>query len=85
MADLEAAQDRIAAENPFAATVIAERVWNSAQRLGQFPKMGRVGFDEATREWPVTRTPYLIVYRISGEIVEILRVWHTSQDWRPMA
>lgn len=47
--------------------------------------MGRVGFDEATREWPVTRAPYLIVYRISGELVEILRVWHTSQDWRPLA
>ena len=85
MADFEAAHNQIAAENPFAATVIAERVWNAAQRLGQFPKMGRVGFDEATREWPVTRAPYLIVYRVSGGQVEILRVWHTSQDWRPLA
>ncbi len=33
-----------------------------------------------TREWVVSQTPYLLVYRVRNDEVEILRVWHTKRD-----
>jgi toxin ParE1/3/4 len=44
--------------------------------------MGRVGHVEGTREWVVSDTPYLIVYRVKNEAVEILRVWHGRRNWQ---
>ena len=29
----------------------------------------------------ITSLPHIVVYRLSNEAVEILRVFHTSQDW----
>jgi plasmid stabilization system protein ParE len=34
-----------------------------------------------TREWVVSRTPYVLVYRTTADAVEILHVWHAAQDW----
>ena len=34
-----------------------------------------------TREWVVVRTPYVIVYQVTGGVLEILHVWHGRQDW----
>ncbi len=33
-----------------------------------------------TRELIVTNLPYIVLYRVSGDAVEILRVFHTAQD-----
>ncbi|MGQ0801230.1 MAG: hypothetical protein ACT4NL_14125 [Pseudomarimonas sp.] len=30
--------------------------------------------DLATREWRVQQTPYLVVYRLRGDTVEIIRI-----------
>ncbi len=32
-------------------------------------------------ELVITNLPFVVVYRLSDEAVEILRVFHTSQDW----
>jgi hypothetical protein len=29
----------------------------------------------------VTRTPFLVVYRVSEDVVEILSLFHTSKQW----
>ncbi len=44
--------------------------------------MGRPGHVADTREWIVRRTPYLIVYRVRAETLEILRLWHAKRDWQ---
>ena len=49
-------------------------------KLVQFPYIGRPGDDLKTREWRVQRTPYLLVYRLSGDVIEIIRVWHDKRD-----
>jgi toxin ParE1/3/4 len=50
------------------------------EQLAIFPHLGRPGDVKGTRELVVL--PYVIVYRHTGEIVEILSIWHGAQDWR---
>jgi plasmid stabilization system protein ParE len=79
--DVDEAQAYIAQENPFIAQTVAERIWQASRRLSETPRMGRPGIEPDTRHWVVKRTPYLIVYRVTDEAVEILRVWHGRRDW----
>ncbi|MFH7321504.1 type II toxin-antitoxin system RelE/ParE family toxin [Desulfurivibrio sp. D14AmB] len=78
--DFEQAHDYIAQENPEVARKVAQRVLDAADNLLKFPMIGRVGEDEETREWLVRSTPYLLVYAVRDDAIEILRVWHMSQD-----
>lgn len=78
---LEHAQDYYHALNPMAATLMAMRIVEAAQRLCEQPGMGRPGRVSGTREWVVAKTPYLLVYRARDESLEVLHVWHESQDW----
>jgi toxin ParE1/3/4 len=40
---------------------------------------GRAGRVDGTREWVLTGTPYIAVYRLKGGFIEVLRVLHGSQ------
>ena len=79
--DFDEAQAYIAQENAFAAQAVADRIWQASLRLLESPHIGRLGVEPDTRHWVVQRTPYLIVYRVNGELLEILRVWHGRRDW----
>jgi plasmid stabilization system protein ParE len=70
----------IAESNP-AARRVRHRIHVAVSNLGLFPDSGRPGEIAGTRELPVPGLPYLIVYRVAGERVEILRVFHTSTNW----
>lgn len=70
----------IAANNPTAAARVRRTIRGSVLRLLDFPESGRMGQVPGTREIVVAGLPYLVVYRVSGEAVEILRVFHTSQE-----
>jgi plasmid stabilization system protein ParE len=48
--------------------------------LQDFPLSGRAGHVPGTRELVVPGLPYIIIYRTTKTAVEILRVFHTSQD-----
>ena len=48
-------------------------------KLAQFPSMGREGRVTNTREWAVPNWSYLIPYRIRGDRLQILGVFHTRQ------
>ncbi len=82
LADLIEAQIYIAQENPQAAEKIAQRVWEASHHLVDNPEIGRSGHVDGTRELVVGQTPYLIVYRVRNNQVEILRVWHARQNWQ---
>jgi toxin ParE1/3/4 len=40
---------------------------------------GRVGRVDGTREWVLAGTPYITVYRLKVDFIEVLRVLHGSQ------
>jgi len=71
----------IAAENPTAAVRVRRKIRTSVLRLLDFPDSGRVGQVPGTRELIVVELPYIVLYRVSGDVVEILRVFHTSMDF----
>jgi len=48
--------------------------------LKKFPGMGRPGQEPGTRELKHTKLPHIIVYRIVGDVIEVLRIWHPAQN-----
>jgi len=69
----------IAAEDPVAARAVVERVLNAVETLADHPAIGRPGRVPGTRELAVPKTRYIVPYRVRGETVEVLRVFHTSR------
>jgi toxin ParE1/3/4 len=82
LTDLIEAQNYIARDNPAAAQAVAQRLWDAARQIADNPNIGRPGHNPGTREWVVMRTPYLIVYRLRNETIEILRLWHGRRNWQ---
>jgi len=76
----EAAVNHIRQDSPEAARRTAHTTIDRIEQLATFPGMGRPGEVKGTRELVVS--PYVIVYRYTDEIVEILYIWHGAQDWR---
>ena len=79
--DLAAARAYIARDNPPAADRQVERVLAAVAGLLQFPEIGRPGRRAGTRELVVSRTPYLVAYRLRADAIEVLRVMHGRQRW----
>ena len=77
---LETTVKHIQQDNPTAAQNVAQEVIDSIEQLAVFPGLGRPGEMKGTRE--LVSPPYVVVYRSTEEIVEILRIWHGAQDWR---
>jgi addiction module RelE/StbE family toxin len=60
---------------------IALSIYERVNALVTFPELGRIGRRSGTRELVFTGLPYLAVYRIRGDVVEVLRILHGAQDW----
>ena len=72
---------RIQQDSPDAAAKIAKTLYDGCGRLGNFPRCGRKGRIEGTRELVFPGLPYVVVYRIEDQNLEILRIYHGAQDW----
>lgn len=81
LAQLDRVHEYISSTNPKAAKHVFHCIRSTVKNLARFPESGRVGHVPGTRELPVTGLPYLVVYRVAGDRVEILRVVHTSMGW----
>ncbi len=79
--DLIEIGEYLRSDNPDAAARIMRRIQSASRALGQFPHAGRKRRVEGTRELVVTGTPYLVPYRVTGQAVEILRVFHGAMRW----
>ena len=69
----------IAADDPNAARLVVRRVFEAVEQLTEHPGAGRPGRVPGTRELVVRNTRYILPYRVRGDTVEILRVFHTSR------
>ena len=78
--DRERIMNTIARDNPAAAIALDEEFESKAEQLPQHPKLYKPGRVKGTREM-VVRPNYVIVYRIQGRAISILRVIHAAQRW----
>jgi toxin ParE1/3/4 len=60
---------------------VALSIYERISALEKFPERGRLGRKSGTRELVFTGLPYLAIYRLQGEQVEILRILHGAQNW----
>ncbi len=80
-ADLRAVYAYYEKRNPAIADRVAGTILKAASSLLTFPLIGRVGDVAGTRERPVLRYPYRIVYAPEDETVVVVRVVRGAQDW----
>ena len=69
----------ITSDDSAAAHLVVERVLEAVAQLAEQPGLGRPGRVHGTRELVVSKTRYIVPYRVRGDTVEILRVFHTSR------
>ena len=81
--DRERIVNYVAEHNPIAAFELDEEIEAKVEQLIQRPELYRVGRKRGTREM-VVRPNYLVIYRLRGEVAEILRVKHAAEQW-PLA
>lgn len=81
IADLLALREYIALNNPSAAARVAARIRRSVDRLATYPKFGKAGRVEGTRELVSAKFPYTIVYEEDQGECMVLRVLHQAMQW----
>jgi addiction module RelE/StbE family toxin len=79
-ADLLEIVGYIAADNPTAAQTLKNSIEEKVAVLAEHPKLYRPGRIKGTREL-VAHPNYIVLYRIVGKVVEILRVKHAAKSW----
>lgn len=70
-------------DNPQVAQRVARTIYESASSLTHFPRKGRAGRVEGTRELVLPSLPFIVVYRIVQDAVEIVNVIHGAQRYPP--
>jgi toxin ParE1/3/4 len=80
-ADFAAIVEYIRKQNPSAAERVANKIYDGVASVASFPRKGRPGRTKGTRELVFSPLPYIAVYRVKDEVVEIARVLHGSQRW----
>ena len=79
--DRDAQLDYIAQDNPQAAVAQGDRIDEQVDTLLRHPQMGRPGRKQGTRELVISRTPFIVVYRLKSKRIELLRLLHGAQQW----
>ncbi len=79
--DLESTFEFISLDNPNAAKQTIAQILEGLEQLKKFPESGRTGRRSGTRELVISNLPYIIVYRVKENTLEILTTLHTSRKW----
>ncbi len=80
-ADLTHIVQRIREDNPSAAQRVAREIYGAVAGLRKFPYRGRIGLAPGTRELVFAPWPYIAVYEVVENQVQVLRIRHAAQDW----
>jgi addiction module RelE/StbE family toxin len=80
--DLEGIKDYLDKHYPHFSEPTVRTIYQRIRSLKTAPHRGRPGHRSGTRELPLSPLPYVVVYSVKPEAVEILHIYHGSQDWR---
>lgn len=81
LGNIESIADYIVQYNREAALDTVSTIFEAVDRLQKYPSGGRAGRLVGTRELVVTGTPYVVPYRVRGNVIEIIRVFHGARRW----
>lgn len=80
--DLMSLRAYIAEQSPAGARRVVLRILHNVEHLlPDNPHIGRPGRVPGTRELVIAQTPYIVPYRVLGEAIQILRVYHGARRW----
>nr|VFJ63823.1 MAG: addiction module toxin, RelE/StbE family [Candidatus Kentron sp. FM]VFJ64540.1 MAG: addiction module toxin, RelE/StbE family [Candidatus Kentron sp. FM]VFK15147.1 MAG: addiction module toxin, RelE/StbE family [Candidatus Kentron sp. FM] len=79
--DIDAVHDYIARDNPIAAQGVLDKIEAMIDHLPRNPALGRAGRVMRTRELVVPSVPYIVVYSLEEEFIDILAIIHTARRW----
>ena len=80
--DLQRICERIEIDNPETARRVARTIYEGCERLKEFPRVGRTSRRiSGWRELVFSPLPYIVVYLVTEEAIEITRIFHGAQDW----
>jgi len=80
--DFDAAIAYLETRSPAAADRVAERIFRVVGLLETFPRIAPRSRHRGLRQLVVRRTPYLVIYRVRRDRVEIRAVVHVRQRRR---
>ena len=78
---LESIQDYNAKDNRRAAWEVAQKIRQTVILLKEHPKLGREGRVRGTYELVIPALPYIVPYRVKGNEIQILTVFHAARKW----
>lgn len=79
--DLERITDYLFENSPQHAPELVRSIYEAPFALLTFPHRGRPGREATTRELALFPLPYIVVYRIVGDVILIVRMLHGAQKW----
>ncbi|AIT07473.1 hypothetical protein MC45_15095 [Sphingomonas taxi] len=80
-ADLARADDYYRTIDPRHAYRIGQAAIAAARFLADYPYAGSV-LGGPSRKWRIKHTDYLLIYRVTDDGVEIVRMRHAHENWR---
>ena len=78
--DLQRISDYLKEHHPNYRQATIRKVYAATKSLKEWPHCGRLGREEGTRELMFPPLPYLAVYRVKEQDIEVLRIYHGAQE-----
>lgn len=79
-ADLEHISSYLKDHHPRYRAPTMRKLYEAIRSLKQSPHRGRVGREEGTRELLFPPLPYVALYRVKRQSIEVLRIYHAAQN-----
>ena len=79
-ADLQSISDYLKDNHPRYRGPTMRKLYGTIRELKQWPGRGRPGREEGTREIFFAPMPYVAVYRVREQNIEVMRIYHAAQD-----
>lgn len=79
-ADMQNISDYLKVHHPHYRQPTMWKLYERIRALKEAPFIGRPGRENGTREILFPPMPYVAVYRVRENSIEVIRVFHTAQD-----
>ena len=80
--DLIEIDEHTRAHSPRGAARVGARIRKRADDLARFPESGTLSEKTGLRQLYVAKAPYMLIYRVRGNEVQIITILHTSRNRR---